>query len=168
MTFETHINEISKKVTGTLMYINRDKNCFDKLTRILIVQSLMLNLLNYCNTVWGTTNITLIDAVQKLQNFAIKVADGRAKKYDHVAPLFKELEWLSIKKAISFNTAVTTYKQVNNFYPQYVINLTTVTDMTGSRTRQQDQLHVPGQTLSLEGDPFQSLPQSCGKNFARR
>ncbi len=51
VTFETHINEISKKVTGTLMYINRVKNCFDKSTRILVVQSLVLNLLNYCNTV---------------------------------------------------------------------------------------------------------------------
>ncbi len=79
MTFGTHINEISKKVTGTLMYINRVKNCFDKSTRILVVQSLVLNLLNYSNTVWGTTNITLIGAVQKLQNFVIKVADGRAK-----------------------------------------------------------------------------------------
>ncbi len=53
MTFETHISEISKKVTGTLMYINRVKNCSDKSTRILVVQSLVLNLLNYWNTVWG-------------------------------------------------------------------------------------------------------------------
>ncbi len=63
MTFETHINEISKKVTGTLMYIHKGKNCFDKSTRILVVQSVVLNLLNYSNTIWGTTNITLIDAV---------------------------------------------------------------------------------------------------------
>ncbi len=51
ITFETHINEISKKVTGTLMYINRVKNCFDKSTSILVVQSLVLNLLSYYNTV---------------------------------------------------------------------------------------------------------------------
>ncbi len=93
MTFEAHINEISKNVTDTLMYTNRAKNCFDKLTRILVVLSLMLTLLNYHNTIWGTTNITLIDAVQKLQNFAIKVADRRIKKYDHATPLFIELEW---------------------------------------------------------------------------
>ncbi len=51
VTFEAHINEISKKVTGTLMYTNRVKNCFGKLTRILVVPSLMLILLNYCNTI---------------------------------------------------------------------------------------------------------------------
>ncbi len=113
----------------------------------------MLNL-NYCNTVWGTTNITLIDAVQKLQNFAIRVADIRAKKYDHVTPLFKEPEWLCIKTAIPFNMAMRTYKQVNNFYPQHVVNLTTVTDMPGSRTRQQDQLYVPRTNTQSGGRSF--------------
>ena len=133
-----------------LMYINRVKSCFDRPTRILVVQSLVLNLLNYCNTIWGTTNTTLINAVQKLQNFAIKVADGRAKKFDHVTPLFNELKWLSIRKIISFNTATTTYKQLSNFYPQQIINLTTVTGTTGSRTRQQDHLFVP-RTNTLSG-----------------
>ncbi len=137
------------------MYINRVKNCFDKSIRILVAQSLVLILLSHCNTVWGTTNITLMDAVlQKLQNFAINVADGRAKKYDHVTPLFNELEWLCIKKAISFNTAVTTYKQVNNFYPQHVVNLTTVTDITDSRTRQQFQLYVPRTNTQSGGRSF--------------
>ncbi len=100
MTFEKHINKISKKVIGILMYINRVKNCFDRSTRMLVVQSLVLNLLNYCNTVWGTTHTTLINAVQKLRNFVVKVADERAKKFDHVTPLFNELKWLSIRKTI--------------------------------------------------------------------
>ncbi len=80
--------------------------------------------------------MTLIDAVQKLENFAIRVGDGRAKKYD-VTPLFSELEWLCIRQAVSFNTLVTTYKQINNYYLQHVISLTTVADMAGTRTSQQ-------------------------------
>ncbi len=91
MTFETHVNEVGKKVMGTLMYINRIKHCFDKPTRILAVQSMVLSVLNYCVTIWGRTNNTLLTTTQNLQNFAIKVADGRAEKYDHVTPVFKEL-----------------------------------------------------------------------------
>ncbi len=34
----------------------------------------------------GTTNATLFSTVQKLQNFAAKVAVGGARKYDHVSP----------------------------------------------------------------------------------
>ncbi len=84
MTFDTHINEMSKKVMGTLMYINRIKNCFDKSTRILAVQSLVLSVLNHCITIWANTNTTLLTTAQKLQNFAIKVTDGKAQKFDHV------------------------------------------------------------------------------------
>ncbi len=53
MTFEAHVNEMSKVVMGRLMYINRIKHSFDKPTRILDVQSLVLSVLNYCVTIWG-------------------------------------------------------------------------------------------------------------------
>ncbi len=60
MTFDAHISKINHKVMGTPMYINRVKYYFDEPTRILIIQSLVMNILNYCNTVWGTTNNTLL------------------------------------------------------------------------------------------------------------
>ncbi len=77
MTFDKHINEINRKVMGTFIYINRIKDYCDKTTRKFIVQSLALNILNYCNTIWGTTNNTLLKKAQKLQNFAAKIIDGK-------------------------------------------------------------------------------------------
>ncbi len=92
MKIDIHINEISTKITGTLLYINRVKHCFDKETRVIIIQSLVLSILSYCNIVWGTTNTTLLAKTQKLQNFAIMVADGNTRKYDHVTPMFRRME----------------------------------------------------------------------------
>lgn len=143
MTFDTHIHEMSRKVIGTLLYINRIKHCFDKPTRIIVIQSLVLSLSNYCNTIWGTTNNTLINTTQKLQHFAIRVADGRARKYDHVTPIFQELKWLNVKNTSLFNTAVIVYKQLYNHYPQNIVNLPTVNNITGSSTRQRYDLRVP-------------------------
>ncbi len=134
MTFETHVNEMSKKVMGTLMYINRIKHCFDKPLRILAVQSLVLSVLNYCVTIWRTTNNTLLTTTQKLQNFANKEVDGRAQKSDLVTPVVKELEWLNMRKMVMFNCAVTVFRQLNSYYPQNILSLPTVTDITGSRT----------------------------------
>ncbi len=96
MTLDRHISEMTKKTMGTLIFINRHKNLFNKKTHIIIVQTLALSIIKYDITVWGTTNSTLINKVQKLQNFAIKVVDGKARKYDHVTPLFKDLQWLKI------------------------------------------------------------------------
>ncbi len=77
MTFDKHINEIHRKVMGTLIYINIIKDYFDKDTRKVVVQSLGLNILNNCNTTRGTTNTTLLNKAQKLLNFAAIVIDGK-------------------------------------------------------------------------------------------
>ncbi len=43
----------------------------------------------------GTTNMTLINKLQKLQNFAAKTAMRGAKRFDHVTPILKEQKWIS-------------------------------------------------------------------------
>ncbi len=73
MTSEKHINEINRKVMLSLTFVNRVKDYFDRDTRKVIVQSLILSNLNYCNTIWGTDNSTHLNDIQKLQNFAGKL-----------------------------------------------------------------------------------------------
>ncbi len=55
MSFDTHVNEINKKIMGMLIYINRISSYFDKKFRIVVIQSLVLSHINYCLTIWGTT-----------------------------------------------------------------------------------------------------------------
>ena len=100
MLFNNHIDEMSKKVTGTLIYLNRIKDNFETSVLIVIVQSLALSLIYYCSNVWGYTNKTQLERVQKLQNFAAKVAIGGASKYDHATPIIKKLEWLRIEEQV--------------------------------------------------------------------
>ncbi len=87
MSFETHINEISKKVMDMLIYINRISSFLDKKSRIIVVQSLVLS--NF--SIWGATTSPLINKVQKVQNFAARVAVRGIKKFEHVSPAYKEL-----------------------------------------------------------------------------
>ncbi len=65
MTFDKHVNELTKKALGTLIYINRVRMNFDKETRKIVVQSLVLSQISYCISIWGTTNTTLLQKVQK-------------------------------------------------------------------------------------------------------
>ncbi len=82
MLFDVHIAELSKKITGILMFINRVSSSFDKTTRKTVVQSLVLSLINYCISIWGCTNKTGVHSAQKLQNFVAKIAIGGARKYN--------------------------------------------------------------------------------------
>ena len=143
LVFDIHVNELNKKVMGILMYINRISASFEKRTRIIVVQSLVLSLINYCIRIWGTTNETVIHNVQKLQNFAAKVAVGGARKFDHVSPIIKELKWLKVKQKYIFDTNTNVYKVLHGAYPEWLFSYSTVHNVTGSITRQQNNLYVP-------------------------
>ena len=100
MTFSAHVDELRRKVIGTLFYLNRVSLSFNKDSRVMVVQSLVMSILNYCLKIWGSANNTQMTKAKKLQNFAVRVAIGGVKKYDHVTPFYEKLGWLSMEKKI--------------------------------------------------------------------
>ena len=48
LLFDIHVSHICKKVNGTLMILNRLKDTLDRTTRLIIVHSLALSVINYC------------------------------------------------------------------------------------------------------------------------
>ena len=87
MTFSTHVDELRRKTIGTLLYLNRVSDKLDNDCRVIVVQSLVMGVLNYCLKVWGSANKTQMKKVKKLQNFAARIAIGGARKHDHVTPI---------------------------------------------------------------------------------
>ena len=143
LLFDVHINEISKKVIGLLIYLNRISMNFDKASRKIVVQTLVLSHINYCIRIWGTTNTTLLQKVQKLQNFAARVAVGGLRKYDHVSPAYKELGWVRIKQKHLMDVSIAMHKVVSGMCPAWLHSFPTVHTNTNSVTRQQRYLAVP-------------------------
>ncbi len=77
MMFDKHVNELTKKALGTLIYINRGSMNFDKKTSKIVVQSLVLSQINYYIIIWGTTNTTLL---QKRRKYKILLPDSLYEK----------------------------------------------------------------------------------------
>ncbi len=76
MLFDTPITELTKKTYGLHMYVNRIRNLSIIKVRTVVIQTLVLSLINYGMTVWGTTNKTQLKRVEKIQTFSAKVAVG--------------------------------------------------------------------------------------------
>ena len=142
MLFDVHINHISSKVSGILMFLNKIKDRFDKETRVIIVQSLVLSIINYCLKVWGVTTQQQVERVQKLENFAAKVAFGGARKYDHATPILRELKWLNMKCKITLDICIFTYKICNRLLPEWLFSLPTVGNTVTRNTRQSNNLFI--------------------------
>ena len=163
MTFKTHIDELHRKVTGTLLYLNRVNGRFDSHCRLIAVQSLVLSILNYGLRVWGVASKTQMHRVQKLQNFAGKVAVGGARRIDHATPILEKLEWLRIGLKYFYDICILMFKIRNNLVPEWLFSMPTVEDVRGELviTRQNDCLFIPrtrtdtgARALSVRGPSF--------------
>ena len=47
MTFDTHLSKIWGKIFSTIIFINRIKDNFNKSARITVIETLVLNIVNY-------------------------------------------------------------------------------------------------------------------------
>ena len=62
-----------------------------------------------------------VKKLQSIENFACKIIT-KTRKYDHVTPLLRELDWLPVDKLLYFRDSVLTYKCLNNLAPDYLRN----------------------------------------------
>ncbi len=74
--FDTHIHQLTKKVTGILMFINRVKDLLNNYTRLIVIHTLVLSVINYGLKIWGNTVATIMKQLHKLKNFAANVVFG--------------------------------------------------------------------------------------------
>ena len=78
--------------------------------------------LNYCCSVWDSSDITRIESLQKLQNRAARIVTGSS--YDAPSePLRKDLGWLFLKEMIVKETSTMMYKSLSDLAPKYLGDL---------------------------------------------
>ena len=119
------------------------KNSFDTKTLSEVISSLVISKMVYCSSVWSNTSASNVKKVQSIQNFACKIIT-KSRKYDHVTPLLRELNWLPVDKLLYFRDASLTYKCVNNLAPDYLCNkLIKRSSIHDRRTRTHDSLQIP-------------------------
>ena len=168
MTFNTHIKELQNELMGTLLFLNRITRRFDKESRKIVIQSLILSILNYALKVWGSANKTNKLKVQRLQNFAGKVAVGGARRRDHASPIIERLKWLSMDKKYIYEICIFIFKIKAHEMPDRLFELQTANEVRGTAitTRQNNHLFIPrtrtnygARNLYIEGPRlWNSLP----------
>ena len=90
----------------------------------------------------------------KVQNFAVKSIAGK-RKYDHVTPLFKELNYLNLEERRKVHEAVFTHKALTinssrNLHEEY----SKYTPKTSTRSAKLGKLNLPKHTTTK----FESSP----------
>ena len=116
-----HINKVTKICFHLLRKIQKIWSHLTQDTAHIIVQSLIISRLNYCNSLLlGSANYQL-DKYQRIQNMACRVVVN-LKKFDHKTPSMKELHWLRICDRIIFKIALLVYKCRCGNVPKYLMD----------------------------------------------
>ena len=143
LSYDEHTTKLVSTCMSKLCQIYQVKDCFNKDTLKLIIESLVLSKLFYCSTVWANTSESNIKKLQLVQNFAARIITG-ARKYDHITPHLQELGWLPVKDHLRYRDLLIMFKCLNDMAPGYLsTKFSTRSSVHGRETRNMNDLEVP-------------------------
>ena len=119
LTFEKQVSELKKKCFRTLRNIRKIKFLLNTDQIKVIVNSLVVSCLDYCNGLFFGAKESILKQLQLIQNSASKVITGKYK-HDHLGDDIRKLHWLNIRQRIVFKIGLLAYKAINGLAPQYL------------------------------------------------
>jgi hypothetical protein len=144
LTWESHIENISKKVAKGLGVLRRLQSFVPKSILITIYNSLIVPHLDYCSSVWGSVGKGLSNKIQKLQNRAARIITHSS--YDIRSKyILNDLGWTNMAERRQDQLATLMFKTMYGYAPVYMSSMFTKTaDVhTHGLRRTQNGLFIP-------------------------
>ena len=95
---------------------------FSLKTQPRLVTSYILSRLDYCNCLLMGTPNSVIQRLQKIQNFVARLV-LLALRHHHSTPILEKLHWLPISERINYKVACMYFSAINGSGPAYLSQL---------------------------------------------
>ena len=123
LSLESHISNICRSSFCELRRISNIRQYLDIHSTKILMCSLILSKIDYCNALYYGIPQKLIEKLEKIQNTAAKII-FKAKKSDHVTPLLMKLHWLPVSARIEYKIALLVFKFfTDTHFPLYLSEL---------------------------------------------
>ncbi|KAI4904369.1 hypothetical protein NFI96_007938, partial [Prochilodus magdalenae] len=120
LSFSAHIANLTRSCRFLLYNIRRIRPFLSQEATQLLVQSLVISRLDYCNSLLAGLPLRAIRPLQLVQNAAACLIFN-LPKFTHVTPLLRSLHWLPVVAHIRFKTLMLAYKAKNGPAPPYLM-----------------------------------------------
>lgn len=97
LNWNVQVAEVSRKVTNTLRALHRFKFFLPLKTKVLLMQTLVLPILDYADVCYLDVNEAYLSKLDRLLNNCIRFIFG-LRKYDHISEYRERLGWLTIRE----------------------------------------------------------------------
>ena len=143
LTFSAHIDDVVRRCTGTLCGLAHSRHCLPQSCMVRLVEGLVVSLVRYCITVYGSANKTQLSRLQRILNFCARVISGR-RKFDHISDVLRQLEWFTAENLYLYHGLTLLNKILRTSEPEALSNgLITRQDAHRRSTRQSNHLVTP-------------------------
>ncbi|KAK3538628.1 hypothetical protein QTP86_009148 [Hemibagrus guttatus] len=131
LSFSSHVTNVTRSCRFLLYNIRRIRPFLSTQATQVLVQSLVISRLDYCNSLLAGLPLNAIRPLQMIQNAAARLVFN-LPKFSHTTPLLRSLHWLPVAAHIRFKTLMLAYKAKNGPAPSYLKAL--VTSRTAPRS----------------------------------
>lgn len=132
LTLDPQIKKLKSVCCHKFRNITKMKPFLTETQMKILVQSLVISSLDYCNALYYGISSTLMRQLQSIQNRACRIIKG-LKKRENVTEHLKELHWLKVQERIEFKLLLLVFKSLNGRAPGYLSELLCYTNISGSR-----------------------------------
>ena len=119
LNYQPHIDALTSRCTGMLMALNHSRHVIPSTTLATLVQALVISVVRYCMSVYGSCNDTQLQRVHKIINFCARVVSGR-KRRDHITDVVQRLGWLNARQLVEYHTVSAVHSAVTSGLPESV------------------------------------------------
>ena len=117
-----------------------------------LVHALVSSRLDYANALLIGLPRDSLKRLQTIQNIAAQIIT-KTRKYDHITPVLRSLNWLQITNRIEFKVLRLTYRILHGLAPAYLCDLITVKRSTRClRSSAEINLSIPKTRTKTYGD----------------
>ena len=119
LNWDKHTNNICKKVSQAIAGLKKSRPYITQNIAVIIFNSLVQPLFDYCDVVWDNLSITQATRLQKLKNWAGRVITQKGyETRSHV--IREELGWDTLQHTRNKHKVILMYKILNSLAPQYL------------------------------------------------
>ena len=137
-----HIAPLQQKVAKRIGLIKRTRHLIPRAQRLTLVNTMIIPLFDYGDTVWGDrNNQCLMKTLQVLHNKCAKLILNM-KPNDSSTKALDSLHWKSLDFRRKFHRCATIYKSRKNGI-SYTFSNKTGKDLHNIQTRNNEQYHLP-------------------------
>ncbi|KAK3572629.1 hypothetical protein QTP86_001136 [Hemibagrus guttatus] len=124
LSFSSRVTNVTRSCRFLLYNIRRIRPFLSTQATQVLVQSLVILRLDYCNSLLAGLPLNAIRPLQMIQNAAARLVFN-LPKFSHTTPLLRSLHWLPVAARIRYKTLMLAYKAKNGPAPSYLKALVT-------------------------------------------